>query len=176
MIVLEGVDGSGKSSLAARLTEDLQLPLHARASDSTKGPVERLWSWAWNDVITWAKQPLAIYDRHPLVSEYIYGPITRGHIDSSFVDVEGFSLSRIFRENSIIIFCDPGLENVARNVTKNPQMSGVTEHIHTLYWQYRTFFHHWAGCQVKWNYADTDVEVHYTRLLMNLNFWRSSHG
>lgn len=170
MIVVEGVDGSGKSSLVARLCHDLQIPLHARASDSVEGPVKNLWRWAWDDVIHWEDQELSIYDRHPLVSEYIYGPITRGSMDPMFVGVESQSLYRVFRENCIIIFCDPDLEDIGRNVIKQPQMNGVLNNFNQLYWAYRAYFHLYSGFQIRWDYNETD----YASLLANLKFWKEN--
>jgi GTPase SAR1 family protein len=170
VIVVEGMDGSGKSSLVARLTHDLQVPLHPRASDSVGGPVKNLWQWAWDDVIHWEDSELSIYDRHPLVSEYIYGPVTRGSMDPVFVGVESQSLYRIFQENCLIIFCDPGVETVSRNVIKNPQMQGVLNNIPNLYWSYRTYFHMYPGFQIRWDYDHTD----YAQLVANLKFWRAN--
>jgi hypothetical protein len=153
MIIVEGMDGTGKSSLVARLCEAFDLPLHTRASDSTKGPTQHLYEWARRDVITWAEQERAIYDRHPLVSEFIYGPITRQRMDRRFLSSEGQFLSRVFRENATVVFCDPGHLIATRNITQQPQMSGVIEHMSRLYWGYQSFFHHFDGHIAEWDYT-----------------------
>lgn len=154
MIIVEGVDGAGKTTLIERLCGDLNLPLHPRASSSISGPVKDLFEWAADDVLTMAQQPFSLYDRHPLVSEYIYGPITRGQIDPRFFDRPGREITRLFKLTTLVIFCDPGIETVLDNLKKAPQMPGVWENITTLHLAYRVMKHNWNGHAVDWDYID----------------------
>lgn len=137
VLIIEGMDGSGKSSLVSRLAADCDIPIHTRASDSIAGPVMNLWEWAENDVSTWPEQKFSIYDRHPLVSEYIYGPVTRGRVDERFFDEQ--YVYNWFTNNCVLIYCDPGWEEVYRNLIKDPrnQMAGVLDNSKRLYLLYK---------------------------------------
>lgn len=158
MIIVEGMDGTGKSNLVRRIHTELGLPIHERASDSISGPVSDLFDWAERDVKD-VVQPFAVYDRHPLVSEFIYGPICRGTIDDRFFSPNGRMLSRSFRSQNLVIFCDPGLDVIAQNVERAAQMKGVDENIDALYWTYRSIAHHWSGRGISWNYLTSDWDT-----------------
>lgn len=154
MIIVEGMDGTGKTSLIRHLSEQMNLPVHERHCTSS-GPKEDLFEWAKKDVLTWKDQPFSIYDRHPFVSEYIYGPITRGWIDPRFHTPEARQLVKDFAFNCVILFCDPGLHNIVKNVQSGYQMSGVDEHTHELALMYRSFFTLWPTPLrvARWDYS-----------------------
>lgn len=161
VIILEGMDGTGKSGLARRLSADLNLPIHERASSSKAGPVSNLFEWAEHDVNTWETQDLAIYDRHPLVSEYIYGPVTRGTIDNRFISAPGMDISSMFSNSSVVVFCDPGWDEVINNLarSKDMQMAGVMDNSRRLHLLYRAFFHHYSGLKLHWNYRSSNYQL-----------------
>lgn len=159
MIIVEGMDGSGKTSLVERLNYHLRLPIHARASSSLDGPVPNLFQWALADVID-DQQEFSVYDRHPLVSEYIYGPITRGQMDPRFFTAAGRAISSKFRARNMVIFCDPGLDEVKKNLARDTdQMEGVRSQLEPLYWAYKTFAHYWPGRRHMWNYLEDDYDT-----------------
>lgn len=140
MIILEGPDGGGKTTLLKRLCEDTRLPAHPRASDSLTGPVADLYGWTKNDLKTWDSQPLSIYDRHPLTSEHIYGPTVRGQARPGFEmkNKELAYLRRFFRDHILLIVCLPPIGVVRENITNDPnQMRGVVENIDYIYDCYR---------------------------------------
>lgn len=140
MIVLEGADGCGKTTLLKRLCTDTRLPAHPRASDSLTGPVADLYAWTKNDLKTWDKQPLSIYDRHPLTSEHIYGPHVRGEVRPGFEmkNKELAYLRRFFREHVLLIVCLPPKEIARANVMNDShQMAGVVENFDYIYDCYR---------------------------------------
>lgn len=140
MILLEGPDGSGKTSLMSTLLDRFPgIEEHERASTSKGGPVDNIFDWAWNDLITWDQQPLSFYDRHPLFSEPIYGPTVRNSLDSRFEDYHGEDMALKTINESLIILCLPDIDTVRNNVYSNldDQMSGVVLHINSIYEQYR---------------------------------------
>lgn len=110
--------------------------MHERASTSVGGPVDDLFTWAMRDVRTWNQQPLAVYDRHPLVSEYIYGPIIRNHVDPKFIRAGTAPVMRDFLNNSLLIFCLPNFETVQVNAGSDDQMPGVVDHLEGIYVSY----------------------------------------
>lgn len=155
-IVLEGMDGSGKSGMVTRISEALKIPIHARAATSgaSGGPIRNLYEWVTDDVTSLRWQPFSVYDRHPLVSEYIYGPITRQHVDQRFFTAHCAKLLEQFAHRVLVIFCDPGPDEVFKNVLAGKHMDGVTEHASRLYYAYRSFMHTWPGNRpVVWDYT-----------------------
>lgn len=152
VIILEGCDGTGKTNLLGELSRDLMIPVHAKASTSTGGPVKNIWEWAETDVKTMHRMTFSIYDRHPLVSELIYGPIIRKSVDERFRSDEGTELCKLFAESVLIVFCDPGYLEVKKNIEANPHMPGVTEHWEQIYEMYQTLMQYWPGEVVRWDY------------------------
>lgn len=171
MIILEGPDGGGKTTLAKRLAADLQLPLHARASDSITGPVVDLYAWTVDDITTWHKQNLAIYDRHPLTSEHIYGPAVRGNTRPGFEmgNRDIAYMRRYMRRHALIVVCLPPFEVVRENVASEiEQMPGVVENIDHIYECYRMMLHIWPlDSQIaRYDYSAGDDDVTgYTSIL-----------
>lgn len=155
MIVAEGSDGSGKTGLVERLSADLKLPIHRRAARSVEGPTEDLWNWMRYDVNSLPHQPLSIYDRHPLISAYIYGPILHNpaNLDPRFYSPETKRLTELFAQQTMIIFCDPGEKEVCANLhASDNQMAGVIRYWKTIYHAYRALIHHWPGHVTVWDY------------------------
>lgn len=107
-----------------------------------------------SDVSSWDVQPTAIYDRHPMVSEFIYGPVTRGTMDPNFFNTEMQQARDRFHEDSLVIFCDPGWEEVIRNLERDPhnQMPGVMDNSRRLYLLYKAFAFHYTGKMRVWDY------------------------
>lgn len=154
VIVIEGPDGSGKTNLIGELSRDLLTPIHKKASSPTGGPVKNIWEWAYDDVTTMHRQRFQIYDRHPLISELIYGPIVRETIDERFYTREGQDLCQLFRGAVLVIFCDPGILEVEKNTHANPHMPGVTEHWKQIFLMYRSVLNHWHGDALTWDYRN----------------------
>lgn len=156
MVILEGMDGSGKTHLLNDLCSTMGLTKHARACTSEGGPIENLYEWAKNDIETWHTQPFAVYDRHPFISEHVYGPLVRGWVDPRFHSVEARELIKRMAFNCTIILCDPGIPEIMRNVKRTANMKGVGDFIHELSLTYRSLFQFWpAPLRVlRWDYAN----------------------
>lgn len=163
MIILEGPDGGGKTTLANRLHQSTGLPLHSRASDSLTGPVKDLFGWAVADLTTWGEQPLSIYDRHPLTSEHIYGPHVRGQVRPGFemANKELANMRRFLRDNALVIICLPPFETVQANIENDEnQMLGVKDNIQHIYDCYFMMLHIWPLDThiCRYNYEQDDHE------------------
>lgn len=105
MIILEGPDGAGKSTLAQQLSADLNVPLH----HSGGPPRDRQEIIARQARMN--KDLLAgvvkVYDRAPCISDPIYGPIIRG--ETPFDDYTHLALEFRMRLKVPVIYCRPRL-------------------------------------------------------------------
>lgn len=146
MIIVEGPDGSGKSSLIRRLSEDTGLRIHERASDSIQGPIGDMSVWAYRDVTTQLDHHLVeIYDRHPLVSQYIYGPIAREYLEPDMQSATMHLAIRMLAKQCLMIFCLPPVDTVVANTHAEQQMQGVDENIRRIYHMYCSMRMFWPN-------------------------------
>lgn len=174
MIVLEGPDGSGKTTLLAGLKGLLpNVPVHDRASSSGPdgGPVADLFEWADRDVASWYQEQVYFYDRHPLVSEYIYGPIIRGTLDERFHTT---TLRRVFAHNALTIVCLPPLGVVRASVSTERDMPGVSTHIDALWHLYASLRATWPSSStlLVYDYTIQSVSSLVPYIHHHLNRWR----
>lgn len=155
MIIVEGPDGAGKTTLIKQLMAQYpSIPMHDRASSSGRegGPIPNLYEWAHADVHSWSDTPLSFYDRHPLISEYIYGPVIRGSVDPRF---HGTSLRRHLARRALVIVCLPPLSVVSASLSDERDMPGVTTHIRTIWTLY-------ASLRATWPVASSIVFYDWT--------------
>lgn len=139
MLIVEGPDGSGKSTLVKRLCHDLDLPLAEKVVSSDTKPKVDLAEWTEDNIDRGFQ--FTVFDRHRLISEPIYGPILRDKQDPSFMDL-GWLDNKVWRFYAckpILIYCLPPLDIVVRNIS-NPDTdnSAVSERrvIEALYASY----------------------------------------
>jgi hypothetical protein len=143
MIIVEGPDGSGKTSLITMLAEKLDFEVMPRACTSDNGvDPATLKEWVNRDLSLPIHQP-KFYDRHPLISEPIYGPLIRGHMADGWTDV-GWLASRlnILRiKEPFFIFCLPPMGAVLYNIAEEhgyetKHLRGIHTHGRALYEMY----------------------------------------
>jgi hypothetical protein len=136
-IVVEGPDGAGKTNLIERLVAQTNYELMERASDSVRGPVNDLSGYVERDVYD-REDNDRLYDRHPLISDLIYGPVIRGQIgfdDRSLGWLTGM-LEMFYGHRPLVVYCLPPWSEVHRNVQEGVHMSGVSVNIHKVYQLY----------------------------------------
>lgn len=132
MIIIEGVDGSGKTVLAQQLSARLGgVPIKRFVTSG--GPanldllVERVRA-ALRELqgqVTQNRRPVVIYDRFSLISEPIYGTILRGR--NRFGDEWTELIDQLLALDPIVVYCRPGIEYILQNIlkTEDNQMKGV---------------------------------------------------
>lgn len=140
MVIVEGPDGAGKSTLVQRLLTDLNCELIPRAVNSDAEITTDL--CAWIDTSIERGFGRYIYDRHQLFSHCIYAPILKKTFYGKFQNPAWFSTTwRNFLElNPVIIFCLPPIEVVKANMEKD-EFKVAAPYIESFYWQYYTWAH-----------------------------------
>ena len=132
MIIIEGMDGSGKTTLAQQLSFRLgKAPIKRFVTsggptdfdslvEQTKATLLDLY-----DQVTQNQRPVVIYDRFPLISEAIYGSILRGR--NHFGDEWTALITMFLTLDPIVVYCRPGISYITKNIreTANSQMEGV---------------------------------------------------
>ncbi|WP_455363563.1 hypothetical protein [[Eubacterium] cellulosolvens] len=122
IVIIEGADGSGKTTLANRLRKDLKdYCIFIRSN----GPPRNLQQLV--DMITLLQEipprlPV-ITDRNPVISEYVYGPILRGKCMHG-LKVE--QMTRLFKDK-LIIHCRPSYSALEQSVRREEQLEGVID-------------------------------------------------
>lgn len=128
MIIIEGPDNSGKSTLANDLSSQLRMPVLS----SIRPPADAtLWAKVYHGHDQLHPQR-GIRDRLYAISEYVYGRVLRGgsEIGDRHSEVMMDLLSRPYP----IIYCRPSLEFIKDN--HRPQMPGVMENIERIVFEY----------------------------------------
>mgnify|MGYP001305073325 CR=1 FL=1 len=132
MIIIEGMDGSGKTSLAQKLSFRLgDVPIKRLVTSG--GPtyydllVERTRATLTElrNQVTRNQRPVVIYDRFPLISEAVYGTILRGR--NSFGDEWTTLIDLLLALDPVVIYCRPRIDLILQNIreTADDQMDGV---------------------------------------------------
>lgn len=156
-IIVEGPDGAGKTTFIQELQHHLPgMEIHPRFCTSRGGPVADLAEEVFRDVGT--KPTHFIYDRHPVISEYIYSTAIpgRGIRDAFLGDTMGRIRNRV-AHHSLTIWCLPPLLEVMRNVERNraDEMPGVVDNIARIYEQYQMHRLMWPGRSVTYDYTQS---------------------
>lgn len=120
MIIVEGPDGSGKTTLIKQLAGVTQLPIAPRVvSKDAEAQV---------DLVEWVEKNLqqgfqaTLFDRHRLISEPIYGPILRSKSEPMFDNFIWLSnqLFSLYKMGPVIIYCLPPFGAVWESVRNDP--------------------------------------------------------
>jgi hypothetical protein len=168
VIILEGPDGAGKTRLAQRLSEDLEIPIEPKVvSSEAQAMVPSLKRWVEDDLRSWPR--VALYDRHRLISEPIYGPILRHTMERGFDDRLWLlhQLQRFRELEPSIVFCLPPPDVVWANVATDPDNWVVKKHIDKIYWLYQMETSRWPRAWV-WDYTHELTDMNYKSMLTNL--------
>lgn len=146
IIIVEGMDGTGKTTLVQQLAHRLEVkPRKFVGSlgpsddhrlvlvDRTKSEITELGTASEE-----GRPVKRLYDRFPLISEAVYGPILRGHncFGGLYYPLRG----KLLALKAMIIYCRPGREVIQANVQQAPQMRGVLEHFGELLGAYDKLF------------------------------------
>jgi GTPase SAR1 family protein len=161
VIVVEGPDGAGKSTLVKNLCKDLQLLEGKRSTEDRN----KLYETTRVDLYTSLSdeirgdQPARVWDRSPFFSECVYFPYTGG--ECRFTDWEkSFILRTIETWGIPVILCLPDFETVKANVAKDKQMPKVEDNISDIYEAYTELPYY----TMLWNYTRPSADDNYLEI------------
>lgn len=132
IIVVEGCDNSGKTTLAMWLAKELRA-----AFVKVERPASGSDLLAFQSILELAQtySGTVICDRHVAISEPIYGTICRG--GHSLLDQDiALCLDRI----SLTVYCNPGAAAILSTLADRAQMPGVVEQAKRIIDAYEAFF------------------------------------
>lgn len=125
-IIVEGMDGTGKTYLIDRLTDRFNQLYRVI---NTKGPDQNFDVW-WPEQLDIEKsEAVPIHDRF-YYSELIYGTVLRGYIAASPGVMN--NVTWFLRTTSLLIYARPPVGVIRERIRVNPQMDGVHGHFERL--------------------------------------------
>ena len=137
IIIVEGPDGAGKTTLIRELSARYNIPIAPRVvSKEAEGLGGNGKAWVEENLAQGFQYTL--FDRHRLISEFIYGPVLRTEQEPGFTDMWWVykSLQRFYSLGPLVIYCLPPLELVRANVLHDDDNSAVAKFIEPIYSSY----------------------------------------
>lgn len=136
MIIVEGPDGAGKTTIVEALQERFDFPIAQRVVTQDAVAMVDLQDWVDNNLEEGFQR--TIFDRHRLISETIYGPILRTAAQPGFTRLSwlGPRMKRFYQLEPIIIYCLPPIEIVAKNIEGDENNRVVWEKFEAIYSAY----------------------------------------
>ena len=166
-IILEGPDGAGKTTLASDLQGHFpEMEMHPRFCTSRGGPIENLAEAVYRD--TRGTPSHYIYDRHPVISDYVYNAAIPGRFFSpEFLSAPMGRIRERIAQTSLVIWCLPPLENVVHNIHEEEQMSGVHGNIRKIYELYQMHRLMWPGPSALFDYTKSEDSWKHLMFVLN---------
>lgn len=166
-IVVEGMDGSGKSTLVKQLVEHYGERAHlVPGYNRTPEPKSPMQKWWMEQLSVNPNDKVVIHDRF-FYPEFVYGPVLRGHINAEQSTVE--YVRSFLRERAFLIYCRPPIEVLKRGVDVEFQMEGVKTMFNDLLVAYDHMIvreaPYYNGRFVKYDWSDDQA---FLQLIMRL--------
>lgn len=124
MIIVDGLDNTGKTTLVNRLVKDLRLEL----APKSPGPVSRNEMMVYMgpyllDKFPWETQGI-IFDRFPIITEFPYGYAVRGNVNFTPEDFY-YTMGLLRLHKPIFVYCTRDIDRVMETFDEREQMEGV---------------------------------------------------
>lgn len=162
MIIVEGPDGSGKTTLINQLAERYGLEVNPRVVSKQTEALVDIKEWVTDNLSLGFQYKL--FDRHRLISEFAYGPILRTTQHNGFTDLTWVyvQLRKFYRQvQPLVIYCLPPLHTVWDNLEYDKDNERVVAHTEQIYARYV----HQASTDWVWR-PESTIVWDYTRDFM----------
>jgi hypothetical protein len=162
-LIVEGCDATGKDTLIDLIMQHQPFPwtvqVHPRASTSLGGPVSQLSRWVDDDLVdnAWDVTKYWLYNRHPLISEPIYGPHRQVNPGTRPFFNDRIWLGqrrRIMASRSVLVICQPPFNVVSALMDAQgagAHMPGVYENRRILWDKYAHLV--WPGHTIRYDWT-----------------------
>lgn len=140
MIVVEGLDNTGKTTLVSKILEEFP-ELVYRPSIGNKHDVTQIIDQAHDEAFAWSKLKHTVADRSRLISEYIYNPILKKRpLAFSF---HGFleMFGSFLQQDNLVVLCHRNRLQIEGTFNEREQLGGVRQHLTDLDNQYSALYH-----------------------------------
>ena len=180
MIIFEGPDGAGKTTLIKKISEMYDLPVAPRVVGTDTQPLVDLRQWVEDNLAADRYKLLSantIFDRHRLISEPIYSLAMGGDRDDRFWDLHWLriSMDKFYACEPLIVWCLPPIDEVIRNC-EDESNRFVRPFIQKIYRGYMTEIARWGACQYSWqltyDYKNHDLSSWLTEFDLTYEYWR----
>ena len=156
MFIVEGPDGSGKTTLVARLENMLGVSREPRAVTAGAEKIKPIGAYVQEELDKGFG--LRLYDRFALISSPMYLSLPNPTFSEEMLDLVWLASAwrRLRQIDPVIILCLPDFATVKANVAKDESSKVMWEYWETIYWNY----HNWLAV----NLENTSV-LHYNYTL-----------
>jgi hypothetical protein len=169
MIIVEGFDNCGKSTLIKTLEEEFK----PEEIVKSPGPVSYRELFVFADKYISALEKLRlknsplenypiIHDRFPVFSDQVYGPVLRGINPFAELNEGQWLVARLMRNAPVLIYCRPSTEKITKFEDGREQMEGVINNALILLGKYDDLMLQWerrGGRHIiRYNYEQDSVE------------------
>lgn len=139
MIIVEGPDGAGKTTLVERLETELGVTREPRAVTSGAQKMKPIGQYVEEELEKGFGTRL--YDRFALISSPMYLSLPNPTFSEEMLDLvwlaSAWGKFRVI--NPVVIMCLPDFATVKANVAKDESSKVMWDHWETIYWNYHNF-------------------------------------
>ena len=139
MIIVEGPDGAGKTTLVSQIETDWGLTREPRAVSSDAVSLVPIGEYIEKELDKGFG--MRLYDRFGLISSPMYTMLPNRTMVEPMTNVAwlGWAYWKMHRLNPVIIWCMPPLEVVLENVANDESSKVMKDHAEVIYLNYLTF-------------------------------------
>lgn len=140
MIIVEGPDGAGKTTLVAELEERLLIDREPRAVSSDAKALRPLGDYITEELAKGFGPRL--YDRFALISSPMYASLPNSTFTGPMLDRIWLTeqMRKFYLVDPAIIICLPPYEVVKANVDKDEASEVMWNHLYHIYYGYHTWY------------------------------------
>lgn len=162
MIVLEGPDGGGKSTLAQRLSENLEMKIvPSEGPEKYDGEIdERIMRYH----MEYAGRHNILFDRHPCVSQMAYSLVHQQSKPNEQL------VNRFYQSRPLLIYCRPDPSNVRHEATGEWDTKEYLAKVDKNYGKLMQWYDVWASWHANYIYRIGDPMSPLERLIEG---WRA---